>query len=215
MSGCNEFFETLVFRIFSILRPSLRVEFNVFLDILKASDKVWHIALLFKLKAYGVDGELISLLENYLENRKQWVVLNGQTYEWREINSGSPQRSVLGSLLFLIYINDLPDGITSICKIFANDTSLFSKVLDINKSTKKLNLDLEKLLNGHSSGKCILILIPTNRLMKSYFLENQISILILLSLSTVMMLRNVLISLGIVLDSKLDFNIPVDNKIKN
>ena len=118
---------------------------GVFLDISKAFDKVWHIGLLFKLKAYGVDGELLSLLENYLENRKQRVVLNGQNSEWREINSGVPQGSVLGPLLFLIYINDLPDGITSICKIFADDTSLFSKVLDVNESTKKLNFDLEKI----------------------------------------------------------------------
>ena len=97
---------------------------DVFLDISKAFDKDCHIGLLFKLKVYGIDGELLSLLENYLENRKQRVVLNGQNSEWREINSGVPKGSVLGPLLFLIYINDLPDGITSICKIFADDTSL-------------------------------------------------------------------------------------------
>ena len=113
---------------------------GVFLDISKDFDKVWRIGLLFKLQAYGVDGELLSLLENYLENRKQRVVLNGQTSEWREINFGVPQGSVLGSLLFY-----MPDGIISICKIFADDTSLFSKVLDVNESTKKLNLDLEKI----------------------------------------------------------------------
>ena len=118
---------------------------GIFLDISKAFDKVWHIGLLFKLKAYGIDGELLSLLENYLENCKQGVVLNGQNSEWREINSGVPKGSVLGPLLILIYINDLPDGITSICKICANDTSLFSKVLDVNESTKKLNLDLERI----------------------------------------------------------------------
>ena len=100
---------------------------------------------LIKLQAYGVDGELLSRLENYLKNRKQRVVLNGQTSAWKKINFGVPQGSVLRRLLFLIYINDdLPDGITSICKILADDTSLFSKVLDVNESTKKLNFDLEK-----------------------------------------------------------------------
>ena len=88
---------------------------------------------------------LLSLLKNYLENSQQRVVLNGQTSDWKKINSGVPQGSVLGPLLFLIYINDLPDGITSICKIFADDTSLFSKVLDINESANKLNTDLEKI----------------------------------------------------------------------
>ena len=67
--------------------------------------------------------------------------------EWRKINSGVSQVSVLGPLLFLIYINDLPDGITSICQIFADDNSLFSKVQDINKSANELNCDLEKVSN--------------------------------------------------------------------
>ena len=91
---------------------------GVFLDVTKTFDKVYNIGLLLKLPAYGDDGELLSLLENYLENQKQRVVLNGQTSEWRKINSGSPHGSVLESISFLIYLNDLPDGITSICKIF-------------------------------------------------------------------------------------------------
>ena len=107
---------------------------GIVLDISKAFDKVWHDVLLFKLKTYGVEGDLHLLVKNYLKNRKQRVVLNGQTSEWRKINSGVPQGSVLGPLLFLIYINDLPDGITSIGKIFADDTSLFSNVQDISKS---------------------------------------------------------------------------------
>ena len=65
--------------------------------------------------------------------------------DWRKIKSEVSQGSVSGPLLFLIFINDLPDGITSICKIFADDSSLFSKVYDIDISAKELNSDLEKI----------------------------------------------------------------------
>ena len=60
---------------------------GVFLDISKAFDKVWHDGIIFKLKSYGVEGELLSLLKNYLKNREQRVVLKGQTSEWRKIMS--------------------------------------------------------------------------------------------------------------------------------
>ena len=63
---------------------------GVFLDISKAFDKVWHDGIIFKLKAYGAEGELLSLLKNYFENREQRVVLNGQISEWRKIMSGVP-----------------------------------------------------------------------------------------------------------------------------
>ena len=72
-------------------------------------------------------------------------MLNGETFEWKRIYSGVPQGSVLGHLLFLIYINDLCDGVTSIYKIFADDTSLISKGLDVNKSVIELNADLKKI----------------------------------------------------------------------
>ena len=90
---------------------------GVFLDISKAFEKVWHCGLIFKLKSYGAEAELLLQLKKYLYNREQRVVLNGQTSEWKRIYSRVPQRSVLGLLLFLIYINDLPSGITSMCKI--------------------------------------------------------------------------------------------------
>ena len=118
---------------------------GVFLDLSKTFDKVEHDGIIFKIKAYGVESELLSLLKNYLESREQKVVLNGQTSEWRKIMSGIPQGSVLGRLLFLVYINDLPDGINSLCKISADDTFLFSKVYDIHKSVSNLNDDLEKI----------------------------------------------------------------------
>ena len=75
-------------------------------------------------------GELLSLFKDYLHERQQRVVFNGQRSSWEVIKSGVPQGSVLGPPLFLIYINDLSDVLTSACKIFADDTSLFFFVHD-------------------------------------------------------------------------------------
>ena len=82
-------------------------------------------------------------MENYLTGRQQRVVLNGQTSSWKNILAGVSQGSALGPLLFLIYVNDLHNGIESICKIIADDTSLFSKVKDATYSDTQLNNDLK------------------------------------------------------------------------
>ena len=126
-------------------RKSLEVR-SVFLDISKAFDKVWHEGLIFKLEQNGISGSLLNLFNNYLSNRKQRVVLNGEVSSFFEIESGVPQGSVLGPLLFLIYINDLENNIISNVKFFADDTMIFSIVNDPVISASELNNDL-KLIN--------------------------------------------------------------------
>ena len=100
-----------------------RSKLGIFLDLSKAFDKVWHQGPLFKLESLGIRGKLLNFLEDYLSNR-------------------FPQGSIVGPLLFVIYINDLLDGLNLIAKLFADDTSLFSIVQDPNESAKFLNLDL-------------------------------------------------------------------------
>ena len=120
---------------------------SVFLDISKAFDKVWHDGIIYKLTQNGISGNLLNLLEDFLKERKQRVVLNGQVSTWKNIDAGVPQGSILGPLLFLIYINDLTEGLTTNVKLFADDTSLFSVVHDTQTSANDLNKDL-KIINN-------------------------------------------------------------------
>ena len=108
----------------------------MFLDISKAFDKVWHEGLLFKLKQNGINGNLLSLFQSYLQNRQQRNVINGFCSEFTNV-----QGSVLGPLLFLLYINDLESGIKSKIKFFADDTMLYSIVHDPDTSAMDLNND--------------------------------------------------------------------------
>ena len=98
---------------------------GVFLDISKAFDKVWHYGLIFKLQENGISGNHLKVLKYFLTNKKQSVVLNGQSSSWTNVKAAVPEGSILGPLLFLIYINDLADGLSSNTKLFADDTSLF------------------------------------------------------------------------------------------
>ena len=113
----------------------------VFLDISKAFDKVWHQGLLYKLKQNGISGNLLETLTDFLKDRKQRVVLNGQNSSWANIEAGVPQGSIIGPILFLIYINDLPDNLPTNVKLFAEDSSVHSVVHDIATSSCDLNYD--------------------------------------------------------------------------
>ena len=124
--------------------PSLEVR-GVFLDISKAFDKVWHDGLIYKRKRNSINGDLLRLIESFLSDRYQRVVLNGQTSNWNKIKAGVPQGSILGPLFFLIYINDLPSEIRCLAKLFTGDTSLFSVVENVNETTTNLNKDLENI----------------------------------------------------------------------
>ena len=114
---------------------------GVFLDLSKAFDKVWHDGLIYKLKSLGISGSLLKLIQNYLDNRFQRVLLNGQTSEWKSVKACVPLGSILGRQFFLVYINICSNLSTNV-KLFADDTSLFSIVNDANISFQNLSNDL-------------------------------------------------------------------------
>ena len=99
------------------------------------------------MKANGISGNLIKFFANYLSNRQQRVVLNGIESDWRQINAGVPQRSVLGPLLFLVYINDLTDDILTDMHLFADDWSIFTRVQRISQTHDQMVPDLETIKN--------------------------------------------------------------------
>ena len=142
---------------------------GVFLDISKAFDRVWHEGLIFKLKTYGISGPLLNLILNFLAGRYQRVVLDGHSSELSEIKAGVPQGSILGPLFFLIYINDLPDEIISKLKIFADDSSLFSLIVDQIRSARELNSDMEKISEWAHQWKMSFNPDPTKQAVEVYF----------------------------------------------
>ena len=142
---------------------------------------VWYEGLIYKIKCIGVTGLPLELIQSFLSHRFQRVVLNGQSSTWLPVTAGVPQVLILGLFLFLIYINDLSNNLSSKTKLFADDTSLFSIVNDVNLSEFHLNSDLKKYLNGLINGKCPSILIFLSRLKKLYFQEKLLKHLILQS----------------------------------
>ena len=122
---------------------------GVFLDILKSFDKVWH----------GISHNLLNVLEDSLRNRKQRVVLKDQISNWENIYAVVPQSSLLAPLLLLVYINDLAKNLWENPKLFADDTSIFSVVRDLNASLNEITDDLKKIEAWVHQTKVSLILV--------------------------------------------------------
>ena len=117
----------------------------IYLDFQKAFDKVPHQRLLLILKAHGIGDSITDWIEQWLTDRRQRVVVDGEVSTWKSVLSGVPQGSVLGPILFLIYINDLDDSITSNVLKFADDTKLFRKV-NTDGDKQHLQNDLDSLV---------------------------------------------------------------------
>ena len=149
-SGINQLL-SITHGIYSSFDEGIEVR-SIFLDITKTFDKGWHDGIIFKLTQNGISGNLLNFLRDFLNERKQRVILNGQFSTWKNVSAGVPQGSILGPLLFLIYINDLTEGLSTNAKLFADDTSLFSVIHDIQTSANNLK-DLERISNWTAEWK--------------------------------------------------------------
>ena len=110
----------------------------------KAFDTVPHLRLIEKLKGYGISGSLLMWLMNFLQGRSQRVVLNGIQSQWLEVTSGVPQGSILGPLLFVLYINDIAENIQCKLGVFADDTKIYS-IINNMCNTMELQCDLDNM----------------------------------------------------------------------
>ena len=128
-----------------IWRQSLTWSKRSFLDMSKAFDRVWHNGLLYKLKLWGICGIYYNLIQSFFDSKHQRVVLNGQSSKSSLVEAGVPQGSILGLLLFLVYISDLPQRLLCNEKLFADVKSLFSTITSPAISLSNLNEDLVKI----------------------------------------------------------------------
>ncbi len=118
----------------------------LYLDFSKAFDSVDHDILLYKLEKHGINGVLLRWFESYLNDRWQRVVIEGAASTWSPVTSGVPQGSILGPLLFIIFINDLPDNVSysTNSALYADDSKLYREVTSIS-DCQSLQDDLTEL----------------------------------------------------------------------
>ena len=179
-----------------------------YLDFRKAFDLVSHEHLIYKLSKYGIKGQILNWIRDFLKDRTQRVVIRGTASSPRNVTSGVPQGSVLGPILFLIFINDLPIELLSRLSLFADDSKLFSRIMTNRKSkfkdvngSKRLQKDLNKVVEWAEKwkmefniDKCKIMHLGYNNPKNVYSMGNT-------TLNATEEERD----LGVIIDNKLDF----------
>ena len=168
-----------------------------------------------KLKSMGIADNLLKIVQRFLSDRFQKVVLNGQSSEWAAVKAGVPQGSILGPLLFLVYINDISNGISSNVKLFADDTSLFSVIWDSKRTSDQLNSDLVKISQWAYKWKMLFNPDPTKQAQEVIFSRknNKSHHPTVFFNDSPVQNTNVQKHLGLYLDHKLNFNYHIKEKV--
>ena len=184
----------------------------LYLDFMKAFDTVPHRRLIHKLKSYGISDPVLSWIKDFLSDRVQRVIVNGSASKWAKVLSGIPQGSVLGPLLFVIFINDICDSINSSSYLFADDTKLFRVIKSINDIAilqNDLNTMIDwsdKWLLRFNKEKCELLLINGWSNAKHYINSNMERY----EIGRVESEKDI----GVTFDKALEFDIHINEKIK-
>ena len=184
---------------------------TIYMDYMKAFDKVPHKRLNHKIDKYGIIGKVGRWIEEFLKNRRQHVVVNGKSSSWQNVTSGIPQGSVIGPVLFILYINDLPDSLKygSNVYLFADDTKIYKNITSEN-DCKLLQKDLDILADWSNKwllrfhpDKCKVLEIGTKAKRKfEYKLHGQ-------NLAHVTSEKDI----GVIIDDKLSFEQHISEKI--
>lgn len=182
----------------------------IYMDFQKAFDTVPHKRMIIKMQAYGINEQIIRWTEDFLSNREQQVVVNGEGSEWTRVTSGIPQGSVLGPILFTLFINDLPNNINGQTYMYADDTKIYQMIKDP-EDRNLLQKDLEEaygwsetwLLKFHLN-KCKTMHIGANDSEENNFVYTLARGSVL---GTVEFEKDV----GVTVDNKLEFHIHIHN----
>ena len=186
---------------------------GVYLDISKAFDKVWHQGLIYKLKKAGIRGNLLNWLISYLSQRSQRVTIGGAYSDWSYLEAGVPQGSILGPLLFLVFINDIAVGTTSIPHLFADDSNLLLPTKNVVQGVEVINDDLA-IINSWCNRWCVTMnatkikAILYSRKREPSTLEG------LIFNNTTIEVHSSVKHLGIMFDSKLSWDVHTNDLIK-
>ena len=181
----------------------------IYLDFKKAFDAVPHQRLIEKIKSFGITGNLLEWLKCFLTGRKQRVIIGDERSGWTEVRSGIPQGSVLGPILFVIFINDIPRALQNASKIFADDTKAYKAVRNIEEHDNLQN-DVNSAFNWsqkwqmqYNTDKCHSLPMGYNNMLYPYQIDGTI-------MDSVREEKD----LGVIIDSKLNFHRHIMETVK-